>query len=119
MKIEKFQDVFLPFFMFSKVFGFATFCYPSDRFKMSIIGFFCGVLNVLIWLSLSYFSAKEVSTRPKDSNSEVFQVGIVMIRALILLTIIACQIINFSQRKEIFQILKLFEKFDKVVSKNL
>lgn len=115
LKARSFQDVYRLFHFMSKVTGFATFCYPSDGFRMSIFGTISGLLNSTIWLLLCYQYVEEFSTKNADSVSEVFQVGIVIIRGLILFSVLSCQIMNFIQRKEIFKLLRLFEKLNTMV----
>lgn len=116
LKAKNSQKVLKFFCVISKIFGFTVFAYPFKQYKLSKYGKVSGLINFLIWVLLSLYFIRQLFDRPKDSKSEVFEFGIILIRGMIPLLILSCLVINFIQRKSIFKLFQLFEKLDDVVS---
>lgn len=121
IEVMKFSKVFTTKYsynfhhLFSMFFGFSVFSYPSARFKISILGFISCLINVGIRFYILHKVYLEITSPSSLSSSKVVNVGMLLIECLLHSSIVLCQIISVIFGKEMFRMMKAFEKFDSKV----
>lgn len=115
-KVVKLQDLFKRFYFLSLFSGFASFSYPSSKFKASFVGVTCFLVSSLYWTISCYRVLQFFSRMESKGYSQVFTVGATIIEGMVSTTVLVCIIVNFVQRKTLFKLIKTFERLDEKVS---
>lgn len=113
------KKIFKLFQNFAKLSGTSCFCYPRDTFKNSTIGICIAAFHSISCLFLFIRTVQSLTVKSKSELSVVYLFGLKLISLQIILVVLAAACLSFLLRKNMFQTLKMFEKFDEVIFINL
>lgn len=108
------ENTFSFLLIYSKVFGFITFVYPSKKFKLSFIGIVLFILNfsfcvfqlLIPFIMLDTEQPKVMSAKTKYSENKLITISLMIALVSSMFTRLINLLVNAVSGKRIFNVIK-------------